>query len=111
MYKEAVTLAMLLDGIMVPLQEGERAARRWRPDNWTYLDDTLPEGETLIDFYRATEPLHEALGVASGETNPACHAPFEKLHRVLRYWGATHPRRKKLSTTLTYVRRHRHRME
>jgi hypothetical protein len=28
------------------------------PDNWSYLDDTLPVGQALVDFYHATEHLH-----------------------------------------------------
>jgi hypothetical protein len=94
------------------------------PDNWSYLDDTLPVGEALVDFYHATEHLHGALGAAYGETSVACHAQFEKLRRVLRddseglekviralrYLHGRYPRRKKIRTALAYFRRHRQRM-
>jgi hypothetical protein len=94
------------------------------PDNWTYLDGPLPVGESLVDFYPATEHLHGALGVAYGETSPACQAQFDKLRRLLRddpdgvekvirslrYLHSKYPRRQKLRTTLAYFRRHRHRM-
>lgn len=94
------------------------------PDNWSYLDDTLPVGEALVDFYHATEHLHGALQAAYGETSAACQAQFEKLRRLLRddpegvdkviralrYVHTKHPRRKTIRTALAYFRRHRHRM-
>jgi hypothetical protein len=94
------------------------------PDNWTYLDETLPVGEALVDFYHATEHLHGALGAAYGETSAACQAQFEKLRRLLRddpkgvekvirslrYLCIRSPRRKKIRTALGYFRQHRQRM-
>lgn len=94
------------------------------PDNWTYLAETLPVGEALVDFYHATEHLHGALGAAYGETSPVCQAQFDLLRRVLRddlegveqvirtlcALRTRYPRRKNIRTALAYFRRHRHRM-
>ena len=93
------------------------------PDNWTYLDGTLPVGEALVDFFHATEHLHGALAAVYGETT-TCQAQFEKLRRLLRddpegvekviralrYWHDKYPRRKTIRMALAYFRRHRHRM-
>jgi hypothetical protein len=95
------------------------------PDNWSYLDETLPVGEAVVDFFHATEHLHGALGAAYGETSPACQAQFDKLRRLLRddpkgvekviralrYLRRCYPRRKTIRTALAYFRRHRHRMQ
>jgi hypothetical protein len=94
------------------------------PDNWSYLDDTLPGGEALVDCYHATEHLHGALQAAYGETSAACQAQCEKLRRLLRdapeggdkviralrSVHTKHPHRKPIRTALAYFRRHRHRM-
>lgn len=94
------------------------------PDNWTYLEDTLPVGEALVDFYHATEHLHGALKAAYGEMSAVGQGQGEKLRRLLRddpqgvnkviralrYLHTKHPRRQTIRTTLAYFRRHRHRM-
>ena len=91
------------------------------PDNWTYLDETLPVGVALVAFYHATEHLHGALGAAYGETSPACQAQFDTLRhvlrddpvgveqviRTLRALRTCYPRRKHICTALAYFRRHR----
>jgi hypothetical protein len=94
------------------------------PDNWSYLNDTLPLGEAVVDFYHATEHLHGALQAAYGETSAVCQAQFEKLRRLLRddpagvekvirtlrHLRSRYPRRKPIRTALVYFRRHRSRM-
>ena len=94
------------------------------PDNWTYLQQELPFGETLVDFYHAAEHLHTALGAAYGETSATCQAQFDTLRRCLRddpqgvekvidalhHLRTQYPRRKKISGALAYFRRHRQRM-
>lgn len=40
------------------------------PDHWSYLGETLPFGEEVLDFYHAAEHLGAALGVAYGEGTP-----------------------------------------
>jgi hypothetical protein len=52
-------------------------------DNWTFLDEDLPEGPGIVDFYHATEHLKAALEVAYGATNPKALAQFGKLWEVL----------------------------
>jgi hypothetical protein len=40
------------------------------PDNWSYLGETLPWGEEVLDFYHATEHLGAALRAAYGDGTP-----------------------------------------
>jgi hypothetical protein len=40
------------------------------PDNWSYLGETLPCGEEVLDCSHAAEHLGAALGVAYGEGTP-----------------------------------------
>ncbi len=40
------------------------------PDNWSYLAETLPVGEEVLDFYHAATHLSDALGAAYGEGTP-----------------------------------------
>jgi hypothetical protein len=94
------------------------------PDNWSYLGETLPFGEEVLDFYHAAEHLGAALGAAYGEGTPTYHARVETLSTVLRdapqgvdkVMGALcrlrtrYPRRQAIHTALSYFRDHRHRM-
>jgi hypothetical protein len=94
-------------------------------DNWTYLDEELPEGPGIVDFYHAAEHLKPALDAAYGETSPKARAQFEKLRHVLleERRGAdkviralvhlrdTHRRSRKIVAELGYFRRNRHRMK
>ena len=93
-------------------------------DNWTYLSETLPEGEELIDFFHAAENLHAAFDNAYGQGSAKAHSQFEKYRHILRhdddgvekviralkYLHSKHPRRKRLKQALGYFRRNRHRM-
>ena len=94
------------------------------PDNWSYLGETLPFGEEVLDFYHAAEHRGAALGAAYGEGTPTYHARLETLSTVLRdepqgvdqVMGALcrlrtrYPRRQAIHTALSYFRDHRHRM-
>jgi hypothetical protein len=95
-------------------------------DNWGYLS-LLPDGrkgEHVLDFWHASQHLHEALTAVYGESSPRCETEYvtyrhilrhetdgtEKVIRHLRYLRDQHPRRKKLVAALKYFRNHRHRM-
>jgi hypothetical protein len=94
------------------------------PDNWSYLGETLPFGEEVLDFYHAAEHLGAALGAAYGEGTPTYHERLETLSTVLRdepqgvdqVIGALcrlrtrYPRRQAIHTALAYFRDHRHQM-
>jgi hypothetical protein len=196
---EAVTMAVSLDGVMAPMQDGERHAKRQQalakgrspsgpagyqevgcatvsyydrhgvrlgtrrmarmpegnkatlksqltaevmgaliqrpdlrvvkvadgaPDNWSYLGETLPFGEEVLDFYHAAEHLGDALGAAYGEGTLKYQERFATLREVLRdapegvdtVMGALcrlrmrYPRRQAIHKALAYFREHRHRM-
>jgi hypothetical protein len=53
-------------------------------DNCSSLEELLPVGESLVDFYHVTEHLHEALGAAYGETRGTYQVQCEKLRQLLR---------------------------
>jgi hypothetical protein len=94
------------------------------PDNWSYLAETLPVGEEVLDFYHAAAHLGDALGAAYGEGTPQYQERMETLSEVLRdvpdgvdiVIGALgrlrtrYPRRQALHKALSYFREHRHRM-
>ncbi|MGH2609979.1 MAG: hypothetical protein ACRDHF_12945 [Tepidiformaceae bacterium] len=127
-HKKATLKAMLADEVawartckrsirFVKIADGAR-------DNWTYLDEDLPEGPGIVDFYHAAEHLKTALEAAYGETSPKTLAQFGKLRQVLLeerrgvekviralvHLRDTHPRSRKIETELWYFRRNRHRM-
>ncbi len=94
------------------------------PDNWSYLGETLPFGEEVLDFYHAAAYLGDALGAVYGESTPQYQARFATLREVLRdtpegvdtIIGALcrlrtrFPRRQAIHKALAYFREHRHRM-
>jgi hypothetical protein len=94
------------------------------PDNWSYLSETLPFGEEVLDFYHAAEHLGEALGAAYGEGTPTYQERLATLRLVLRdedqgvdkimealcRLRTRFPRRQALHKALAYFREHRHRM-
>jgi hypothetical protein len=93
-------------------------------DNWTYLSETLPIGEEVLDFYHAVDHLSAALGAAYGESTPKYHERLTTLGDVLRDapQGADrviealcrlrrhYPRRQAIHKAVAYFREHRHRM-
>jgi hypothetical protein len=94
------------------------------PDNWSYLGETLPLGEEVLDFYHAAEHLGDALGAAYGEGTPQYQERVATLSEVLRDAPAgvdtiiealcrlrtRYPRRQAIHKALAYFREHRHRM-
>ena len=93
-------------------------------DNWTYLGETLPLGEEVLDFYHALEHLSDALGAAYGEGKPKYQERLATLHDVLRdaprgvdsviealcRLRRRYPRRQAIHQAVAYFREHRHRM-
>lgn len=102
---------------LVKLADGAR-------DNWSFLDEELPEGTSIVDFYHAAEHVKSALDACYGETSPKGRAQFEKLRHVLReerrgvdkvirslvHLRNTHRRSRKVASELKYFRRNRRRM-
>jgi hypothetical protein len=93
-------------------------------DNWTYLGETLPIGEEVLDFYHATEHLSDALGAAYGDGKPTYQERLATLSDVLRdapqgvdsviealcRLRRRYPRRQAIHQAVAYFREHRHRM-
>jgi hypothetical protein len=94
------------------------------PENWSYLHETLPFGEEVLDFSHAVEHLNGALGAAYGEGSATYTERAETLRRVLRdepegvdkVLGALcrlrtrYPRCQAMHAAVSYFREHRHRM-
>ena len=94
------------------------------PDSWSYLSETLPCGDEVLDFYHAAEHLSAALGAAYGEGTPKYQGRVETLSAVLRdapegvdtvmgalgRLRARYPRRQAIHKAWAYFRAHRHRM-
>ena len=92
-------------------------------DNWTYLEDTLAQGECVLDFYHASEHLFAAMEVIYGKGDPRTttqHAKYrvllrddeqgvDKVLRHLRYQLRKTPHKKALKAEVTYFSRQRHR--
>jgi|Tabmets5t2r1_1033131.scaffolds.fasta_scaffold15785_2 hypothetical protein len=93
-------------------------------DNWTYLSETLPVGEEVLDFYHAVNHLSDALGAAYGEGKPKYQERLAALSEVLRdapqgvdsviealcRLRSRYPCRQVIHKTIAYFREHRHRM-
>jgi hypothetical protein len=93
-------------------------------DNWSYLEETLPVGEAVLDFYHAVDHLSDALGAAYGEGTPTYQERLATLSDVLRdapqgvdsviealcRLRRRYPRRQAIHKTIAYFREHRHRM-
>ena len=94
-------------------------------DNWTFLDgESMPEGESVLDFFYASEHLAKALAAAYGEGTPEFRRRFlalrrrlrddergaDKIVRAMRYLRGKHPRSKTIERELAYFRRNRARM-
>jgi hypothetical protein len=127
-HKKATLKKMLADEIawalshkpslgLVKLADGAR-------DNWSFLEEELSEGTSIVDFYHAAEHVKSALDACYGETSPKGRAQFEKLRHVLReerrgvdkvirslvHLRNTHRKSRKVASELTYFRRNRRRM-
>lgn len=93
-------------------------------DNWNYLDDALPIGASLLDFYHMSEHLKEIFDAAYGEESSKSLAQFEKYKAILQtdyngvdvairaisYLQGKNPRNKKIKSGLIYFKNNRQRM-
>jgi hypothetical protein len=94
------------------------------PDNWSYLSDTLPFGDEVLDFYHAVDHLSDALKAVYKEATPQYQERLATLSEALRdapqgvdkvidalcRLRRRYPRRQKIHKTIAYFREHRHRM-
>ena len=126
---EAVTVAVSLDGVMVPMKDGCRANKRERsrtagrrvkgPAGYQEA------GCATLSFHDAEgERLKAALDACYGENDATGRAQFHKLRhlllddpggvekviRALDYQRKRFPRRTRIGEVLRYFRRNRHRM-
>ena len=93
-------------------------------DNWAFLSRELPQGEEAVDFFHASEHLHDAVAAAYGDGTLQTQHRYETLREALRdeeggvkkvigalkYLATKHPRRDKIRRALGYFRGHRARM-
>jgi hypothetical protein len=93
-------------------------------DNWNYLDNTLPIGASLLDFYHMSEHLKEIFDAAYGEGSSKSLAQFEKYKvilqtdyngvdiviRAIAYLQGKNPKKKKIKSGLVYFKNNRQRM-
>ena len=93
-------------------------------DNWDFLDREVPVGDGLVDYYHATEHLHDALAEAYGEGTRETRLRFEELKEILRdddggidrvinslqYLRSKHPSKRVIQREVRFFRRNRRRM-
>lgn len=87
-------------------------------DNWTFLDQVLPKGICVLDFYHAAEHLKKAFEIIYGTKSPKATLEFKKYRSILRhdekgiekiiqhlsYQLKKHPKKDSLKTELTYFK-------
>ena len=92
-------------------------------DNWTFLDQTLPEGISVLDFYHAAQHLKKAFEIIYGVKSIEATIEFtryrsilrhdkrgiEKIIQHLRYQLKKHPRKDSLKTELNYFKNNKQR--
>jgi len=94
-------------------------------DNWDYLtSDALPPGDEAVDFYHASEHLHDAIANVHGDGTHETrfrHATLretlrdedggvDKVIRALKHLATKHPQKKIVARELAYFRKNRKRM-
>ena len=94
-------------------------------DNWDFLSSkALPEGEEAIDFFHASEHLHDAVANIYGDgthetrfryetlrdTLRDDHRGVDKAIRALKHLAAKHPRKEVVKRELAYFRKNKKRM-
>jgi len=93
-------------------------------DNCSFLSDELPDGIEALDFFHATEHLHDAIAAAYGDSTLKTRHRFEELREVLRdqvggvekviraldHLRKQFPRRDEIRRCAAYSRKHRARM-
>ena len=94
-------------------------------DNWTFLDQTLPKGISVLDFYHAAEHLKKAFEIIYGVKNLKATLEFEKYRSILRhdergiekiiqhlsYQLKKHPKKDSLRTELNYFKNNKKRCQ
>lgn len=94
-------------------------------DNWSFLTGELPAGDEALDFFHASEHLHDAVADAYGDGTRKTRHRYEELREILRdepggvgrviraldYLRSQHPRSEHLRRCAAYFRKHRHRMD
>jgi hypothetical protein len=94
-------------------------------DNWSFLTDELPEGDEALDFFHATEHLHDAVAAAYGDGTMRTRHRYEELREILRdepggvgrviraldHLRQQHPRSEHIRRCAAYFRKHKHRMD
>lgn len=103
---------------MVKIADGAR-------DNWTFLNDEIKEGDSVLDFYHATSHLYDAMEVIYGKTNIKTIVEYKKYRHLLRhdekginkvinhlkYQLRKDPKKEKIKTEITYFSRHQSRCQ
>lgn len=94
-------------------------------DNWDFLSSkALPDGEEAIDFFHASEHLHDAIANVYGDGTHETRFRYETLRdtlrddergvdkaiRALKHLAAKHPRKEVVKRELGYFRKNRKRM-
>jgi hypothetical protein len=94
-------------------------------DNWVYLSSkALPKGEEAIDFFHASEHLHDALANVYGDGTHETRFRHETLRetlrdeadgaekviRALKHLAAKHARKETVKRELAYFRKNKKRM-
>lgn len=93
-------------------------------DNWTFLQNAIPFGAEVIDFFHAAEQLGSALAAAYGDGSRQARMRFQELREVLLedadgvqqvirslvYLRNKHPRNQRIREVLGYFRKHRRQM-
>jgi hypothetical protein len=94
-------------------------------DNWTFLDELVPEGRGVLDFFHASEHLHAAIAAAYGDGTRETRHRYETLRdqlrddddgvasvtRALAYLARKHPKSEVLRRAVAYFRKNKRRMK
>jgi len=92
-------------------------------DNWTFLDQALPQGTSVLDFYHAAEHLKKAFEIIYGVKSLDATIEFTKYRSILRhdergiekiiqhlsYQLKKHPKKDSLKTELNYFKNNKQR--
>ena len=94
-------------------------------DNWKFLDQTLPKGISVLDFYHAAEHLKKAFEIIYGVKSIKATLEFKKHRSILRhdergiekiiqhlsYQLKKHPKKHSLRTELNYFKNNKKRCQ
>ncbi len=92
-------------------------------DNWRFLEEELPKGLSVLDFYHAAEHLNKAFEMAYGVDSQNANTEFFKYRTILRHdlrgidkvirklkaLVKENPKKKLLKTELNYFKSNKHR--